>query len=392
MSGKIPRASYFYNWTMEIFKIDRISVKNFKSLADFEISDIPMFSCLIGINGSGKTTLLQFLDFVKSLMNGNVHQWVNEQGLNNVTELLTLGGERKYSIDIEIDATLGEKKASWKAKFNTREMRCTVETLKEGVVEYRYESGKLSISEPSKKIQVIDYGPSNYSGSIFSFRETGFSKFIRQCRFLGVLDPHAIAQSSRVAKAQSVSVESNGRNLSGFIAGLSADNQRNLLAQIQNFYAPLKAMEIKRQQFGWKSLLLSELEKSVFSATNLSYGTLRLFVLLSQQFTDDKVILFDEVENGLNQELFEKFVAKLQNYGEPKKQVIVSTHSGLFLNYLTDEQARSGVFFLYKDKLGHTCVRRFFDIPQMSEKLNVLGPGEAMGDTDLMELSDQLSD
>ncbi|MBO5532506.1 MAG: AAA family ATPase [Fibrobacter sp.] len=377
---------------MEIFKIDRISVKNFKSLADFEISDIPMFSCLIGINGSGKTTLLQFLDFVKSLMNGNVHQWVNEQGLNNVTELLTLGGERKYSIDIEIDATLGEKKASWKAKFNTREMRCTVETLKEGVVEYRYESGKLSISEPSKKIQVIDYGPSNYSGSIFSFRETGFSKFIRQCRFLGVLDPHAIAQSSRVAKAQSVSVESNGRNLSGFIAGLSADNQRNLLAQIQNFYAPLKAMEIKRQQFGWKSLLLSELEKSVFSATNLSYGTLRLFVLLSQQFTDDKVILFDEVENGLNQELFEKFVAKLQNYGEPKKQVIVSTHSGLFLNYLTDEQARSGVFFLYKDKLGHTCVRRFFDIPQMSEKLNVLGPGEAMGDTDLMELSDQLSD
>lgn len=377
---------------MEIFKIDRISVKNFKSLADFEISDIPMFSCLIGINGSGKTTLLQFLDFVKSLMNGNVPQWLNEQGLNNVTELLTLGGERKYSIDIEIDATLGEKKAFWKAKFNTREMRCTVETLREGVVEYRYESGKLNISEPDKKIQVIDYGPSNYSGSIFSFRETEFSKFIRRCRFLGVLDPHAIAQSSLVYKAQSASVESNGRNLSGFIAGLSADNQRNLLTQIQSFYAPLKNMEIKRKQFGWKSLLLSELEKSMFSAANLSYGTLRLFVLLSQQFTDDKVILFDEVENGLNQELFEKFVAKLQNYGEPKKQVIVSTHSGLFLNYLTDEQARSGVFFLYKDKIGYTHVRRFFDIPQMSEKLNVLGPGEAMGDTDLMELSDQLSD
>lgn len=376
---------------MSIFKIDRVAVRNFKSLADFELRDIPMFSCLIGINGSGKTTFFQLIDFVKSLMTGNVGQWVNDQGLSNVTELLTLGGERKYSIGLEIDATLGEKQACWWAKFNTREMRCTSEILKEGDVEYRFESGKLNISEPGKKLQTIDYGPSNYSGSIFSFRETDFGKFIRQLRFLGVLDPHAIAQSSQIKKGQVVSVGSNGRNLSGFIAGLSAEKQKSLLSQIQDFYAPLKKMEVRRQQFGWKSLLLNELEKCVFSAANLSYGTLRLFVLLSQQFTDDKVILFDEAENGLNQELIGKLVAKLQNYGEPQKQVFVSTHSGLFLNYLTDEQVRSGVFFLFKDAQGHTCAKRFFDIPPMSDKLNVLGPGEAMGDTDLIDLSSKLA-
>lgn len=376
---------------MSIFKIDRVAVRNFKSLANFELRDIPMFSCLIGINGSGKTTFLQLIDFIKSLMIGNVGQWISDQGLSNVTELLTLGGERKYSIGLEIDATLGEKQACWRAKFNTREMRCTSEILKEGDVEYRFESGKLNISEPGKKLQMIDYGPSNYSGSIFSFRETDFGKFVRQLRFLGVLDPHAIAQSSQIKKGQVVSVASNGRNLSGFIAGLSAEKQKSLLSQIQDFYAPLKKMEIRRQQFGWKSLLLNELEKNAFSAANLSYGTLRLFVLLSQQFTDDKVILFDEAENGLNQELIGKFVAKLQNYGEPQKQVFVSTHSGLLLNYLTDEQARSGVFFLFKDALGHTCAKRFFDIPQMSDKLNVLGPGEAMGDTDLIDLSSELA-
>ena len=86
-----------------------------------------------------------------------------------------------------------------------------------------------------------------------------------------------------------------------------------------------------------------------------------------------------------------KLVAKLQNYGEPQKQVFVSTHSGLFLNYLTDEQARSEVFFLFKDAQGHTCAKRFFDIPPMSDKLNVLGLGEAMGDTDLIDLSSELA-
>ncbi len=377
---------------MRDFKINRIAVKNFKSLADFEICDIPMFSCFIGINGSGKTTLLQFLDFAKSLMQGNVSQWLYDQRLS-VAELLTLGNtERKYSIDIEIEASLGEKNAVWKAKFNTREMRCTSEFLQEGGVVYRFESGKLNISEPGKETQLIDYGPSNYCGSIFSFRETEFGDFFRRCHFLGVLDPRAIAvsvQSARFGKMP-VSVENDGRNLSAFIAGLSAERQRDLLLQIREFYPSLKNMEIKRQRFGWKSLLLSEFEKSIFSATNLSYGTLRLLVLLSQQFTDDRVILFDEAENGLNQELFAKFVAKLQNYGNPRKQVLVSTHSGLFLNYLTDEQAKSCVFFLYKDGRGHSHARRFFDIPQISEKLNVLGPGEAMGDTDLLELSARL--
>lgn len=376
---------------MNVFKIDRISVKNFKSLADFEMRDIPMFSCLIGVNGSGKTTLLQFFDFVKSLLMGNVQQWIVDQGLNGATELLTLGGKQKYSIDIELDVTLNDRKAIWKAKFNIREMRCTVESLQEGDAVYRFESGKLNVSEPGKKAQIIDYGPSNYSGSIFSFRETEFGKFIRSCRFFGVLDPHAIAQSSQIKKGHIASVDSNGRNLSGFIAGLSSENQHRLLMQIQDFYAPLKEMKIGKRRFGWKSLLLGELEKCVFSATNLSYGTLRLFVLLSQQFTDDRVILFDEVENGLNQELFEKLVAKLQSYGNPSKQIFVSTHSGLFLNYLTDEQARSGVFFLFKDVLGHSCVKRFFDIPKMSEKLNVLGPGEVMGDTDLEKLSSELA-
>ena len=100
--------------------------------------------------------------------------------------------------------------------------------------------------------------------------------------------------------------------------------------------------------------------------------------------------MFDEIENGFNQELFEDLVNMLLNYGKPVKQVCVTTHSGLFLNYLPDEIARQSVFFLYKDSHNHTKATRFFDIKRMNEKLNVLGPGEAMGDTNLIKLSEEL--
>ena len=374
------------------FRIKRVKVENFKSLANFEMRDIPMFACLIGINGCGKTTFFQFIDFVKSLMNGDVQKWLESQGLNGAGELLTLGGERKSNvIKMEIDAVLDGRAAEWKATFNARELRCTLEELKEGDITYKFNAGRLHIAEREKD-QTIDYGPSSYTGSIFSFRQTEFSRFVKSICLLGVLDPHAIAQPSRIAKAGKLAhVESNGKNLSAFVAGLPLDKQQVLLEQVRDFYRPLQEFRIKRQQFGWKSLLMREFEKEVFNATNLSYGTLRLFVLLAQQYADDKVVLCDEVENGLNQELFEKFVDKLQNYGEPRKQVFVSTHSGLFLNYLDDGQARESVYFLYKDAKRRTRARRFFDVAEMSEKLNVLGPGEAMGDTDLNQLSERLA-
>ena len=68
----------------------------------------------------------------------------------------------------------------------------------------------------------------------------------------------------------------------------------------------------------------------------------------------------------------------------------MTTHSGLLLNYLPDEVAKKSVYFLYKDSNNYSKAKRFFDIDSMKDKLNVLGPGEAMGDTDLIQLSESL--
>ncbi len=74
-----------------------------------------------------------------------------------------------------------------------------------------------------------------------------------------------------------------------------------------------------------------------------------------------------------------------------RQQVLVTTHSALILNYLSDDVARSGVMYLYKTRDGATHAVPFFSIPSLAKKLTVMGPGEAFADTNLTRLEDEIS-
>jgi len=94
-------------------------------------------------------------------------------------------------------------------------------------------------------------------------------------------------------------------------------------------------------------------------------------------------VLFDEIENGINPELMQKLVGLLL---EAPRQVVVTTHSPLVLNYLPDAVAKESVLLLYRNKEGHTKVVRLFDLPSTQKKLALLGPGEVFVDTNLGDL------
>jgi len=94
-------------------------------------------------------------------------------------------------------------------------------------------------------------------------------------------------------------------------------------------------------------------------------------------------VLFDEIENGINPELMQKLVQLLLG---AERQVIVTTHSPLVLNYLPDEVAREAVLLLFRNSAGHTKAVRLFDLPSTQKKLTLLGPGEVFVDTNLEAL------
>jgi predicted ATPase len=191
----------------------------------------------------------------------------------------------------------------------------------------------------------------------------------------------------RARKAEDIGA--GGEKLSAFLGNFKSDQRRQLLEKLKEFYPLLRDWTVKSLAFGWKNLRLTEEygEKLVLDATHINDGLLRIMAILAQAQSTHSFLLFDEIENGINPELVEKLVAFLIGLD---RQVIVTTHSPMILNYIPDEVARQSVILLYKPADGKTRCVRFFDLPQMTAKLRSLGPGEVFADTKLTELVAQL--
>ena len=52
-------------------KLETMAVKNFRTLCDIRLENIPHFCVVIGANGSGKTTLFDVFGFLKDCLTHN---------------------------------------------------------------------------------------------------------------------------------------------------------------------------------------------------------------------------------------------------------------------------------------------------------------------------------
>jgi predicted ATPase len=102
--------------------------------------------------------------------------------------------------------------------------------------------------------------------------------------------------------------------------------------------------------------------------------------------TADSCLLFDEIENGINPELIQRLVELLM---QAERQVIVTTHSPLVLNYLPDSVAKEAVLLLFRNRSGCTRSVRLFDLSSTQEKLLFLGPGEVYVDSNLERITEE---
>jgi AAA15 family ATPase/GTPase len=231
-----------------------------------------------------------------------------------------------------------------------------------------------------------------YQGSIFSALEDDdvpqefyeMRNFILSMESFELLAPHFLRQRTRDT-AGSIGLE--GKELSSFLNKIGDVGRKELKEQIVKVYPQLQSLDIKKLRAGWKQLDVKEKfqdKEQTISSLHANDGLLRLLAILSQLHSDRKVLLFDEIENGINQELVEFLVEKLVS---AKPQIFVTTHSPLFLNYLDEKQAQKSVHYFYKTPEGFTQCVPFFDYPETSDKLRFLGVGEAIADTSLTEFN-----
>jgi predicted ATPase len=207
---------------------------------------------------------------------------------------------------------------------------------------------------------------------------------------MDLLSPHLLRQRARSGQR---SLGLGGERLSAFLYELDASLQQVLLHKLRHYYPNLAHYKTQSLQSGWKQLSIQERlngshEVVATEARHINDGMLRIMAIIAQTLTKNPVLLFDEIENGINPELIERLMDDLIT---APQQIIVTTHSPMVLNYLDDATACDGVHLVYRNPRGHTTSSTpFFSIPAMREKLSALGPGEVFIDTDLTHLVQSL--
>lgn len=400
--------------------LTRFEIDNFKSLVGFSLP-LSRFNCLIGLNGAGKTTVLQALDFASHVMSGEVKDWLNARGWSAADLASRLGNKSNIELALELD--IDGLLLRWEATFNRVRLACTREEVKvkssilEGARQYEiivrvdgaiYElkSGKYwhrsESADPSQWNEI----PFIYEGSLLSqLKDNQLSPLLRELRerikairSLDLLSPEQLRRKTRLADLAD-DIGSGGQQLGAFIHQLKPAERDQLLLNLQRYYpqvtkihtSVLRGGAIKLElhesyqataQDGQESLLAQDM---VTEARHINDGMLRLLAILAQQFSPYQFVLFDEVENGVNPEITEALVDALVS---SSKQLLVTTHSPLVLNYLEDEIARQSVLLIYKRPDGVSRAVRLFDVPMAAERLECLSPGESMLDLSLTRVAE----
>jgi predicted ATPase len=390
--------------------LKKFFIDNFKSLVDFEV-ELSHFNCLIGLNGAGKSTLLQAIDFASSLMTGDVESWLSKRGWESKDLNSALVNRRNITLGFEVQ--IDNEEYRWDAVFNRDidKLRCTqekVSKLGDKALLFSLENGMYRTADSASAFPV-DF---TYKGSVFSRLKlerlspelVRVKERIASLRSMDLLSPQLLRKKAK--KAEKGDIGMGGEHLSAFIHELSKEQQHQLLTQLQNFYPQICSLEAKPLRAGWIQLEITEqhgkdntkylpiVKKSghifweplmmVTEARHINDGMLRLLAILAQQFSPLETLLFDEIENGINPEITEQVVDAL--VASPK-QIIVTTHSPMVLNYLRDDVARQSVALLYKRPVGSTQACRFFDIPSAAQKLGCLAAGDAMLDLSLKDMA-----
>ena len=386
--------------------ITKFHISNFKSLKSFWFPSqhgppLAPLTVLVGLNGSGKSTVLQAFDFLGQLATGNITAWLGSRDWKPSELLTSFETNRQRLIRFTItwkDEEHGE--ITWGGQYNTVTKRCSEEivSLNSKPPNLLYVSGQVfsaSNGNLEREYQNNEI-PFEYEGSILSALKLDklhpalkvLKTGLEGLKSLELLSPHLMRKRAKSAD----DIGSGGEKLSAFLSTLDTKALGKLNERLRGFYPHMEKLSVKSLKAGWKNLIIKEDygPSSIFGAAHVNDGLLRVVGILAQAHARHSVVLFDEIENGVNQQIVEQlmdFLLEMSNV----RQIFVTTHSPLILNFLPDEKAREGVIFLYKDRRGATHARRFFDLKQVAWKMEGLGPGEAFVDTDLTALSTELA-
>lgn len=386
--------------------IKTFNVDNFKSLNNLSINLQPM-TVIVGNNATGKSSILQAIDFVCGCVNDDFSVLLERRGwtVDNIRSKFIRSGTARISFGVEV---VLEEPVNTTLKWGMvlqpnvakNQLHLVSEEIvdldtKETLVQYKASAGgwikgdkeELSIMPnfviTSSCLKVIQHLHGVDS------RLNRLVDFFYNSESFEMLAPDNMRLSSRgVVK----NIGETGKNLPSFIRQMSAEQKNNFMSKLKRIMGARisdVSASVKGKP-GWTLINVKEHYDTgdvEFSSKEISDGILRVlaFIAISEIEPANAIFLLDEVENGINSDYAEAMIDVLSEiYEESRHQLVLTTHSTVFLDYVKPEQ----IVLLYRDQNGSTRADNLFDSKEIRDKLEYMYPGEILLNMSQKEIAD----
>lgn len=338
--------------------IRTIHMQNFKCLRDVKV-DLGMFNVLIGPNDSGKTSLL---DAIWLLGQTTHRKWSEVFAGDYLPKNLAWEGDEKLELSWLVEGPLDGDDFGYSFSIRSGSPFCT-EQLSWGT--HGLIPNKASQPDGSTIYRIVPgdariqntHGQSAFSTVLRNSPRLPFFDAV-QLSFASSEKFHFSPQSLRLAaklEANS-SLKPGGDNLVAVLdqifTGPNGDTRVHLERALQDaiptlrgVYLPIvdRDQQLKKLEF---TLAVNGPQRRIIPSVLASDGALMITAFLALAYSSTpEILLIEEPDKGLHPSLMQKVVDLLRKMskgevGLKPRQIILTTHSPILLNYVEPEEVR----------------------------------------------------
>jgi predicted ATPase len=376
--------------------LQHIRIENFKSLLQVEV-DLGAFNVLVGGNDCGKTSFLQAVQWLGKKTFPTEYDSYIWQKQKNRSIVLQARGKATKSFEYRLEVRPRQQPPVERLKIaDLPVFETTPEQLAVNL------AGASASAEPGRPVlqQLAELERKSERRTATSIGEvvdvlTSFTNY--------QFDPSEMRRPavgpSTPEEAAALILEPSGRNLAAVLATILASGDRqgalDLEAELRRELPTFRGISTPPGgtpgTFQIHFTLNMDVRPPVsIPSEHASNGAMLLLGYLAVVYRHSPgILLVEEPENGLHPSRIKMVVDLLRKIssgaiGNQRRQVILTTHSPLILNFVKPEEVR----IFHKDSRGAVQVTRMDTVPNLEQMQKGFSPGELwylLGEEELLK-------